>query len=669
MNQKKKPVLVIMAAGMGSRYGGLKQIDPVDAEGHVIIDFSIYDAVRAGFEKAVFIIKKENEEDFEEVIGRRIRKNIQVEYVYQELEALPEGYSVPEGRVKPFGTGHAVLACKDIIDGPFAVINADDYYGVDAFKKIYDYLESHEDDEKYRYTMVGYILENTLTENGHVARGICDLDEAGHLTGIHERTRIEKREGGAAYTEDDGQTWIKLPEGCTVSMNMWGFSASILSELEAEFPRFLEENLAKNPLKCEFFLPSVVSDLIAEDKAAVEVLKSKDRWYGVTYREDKEKVMEALNNLKVSGVYPMKLWQATIPERVAAEFQIPEKVVSVEPYGNGHINDTYLVTTDGTAKYILQGMNESIFKDADRLMENVVSVTEYLKKKIAEQGGNPERETLNIIPTKAGKNYFKSAKGSYRMFRFIEDATSYDEVKSPEDFYQSAVAFGNFQAMLADYPAASLHETIPDFHDTVKRFADFKAAVEADVMGRAKEAEKEIVFALQREKDTHVLMDLLKAGELPLRVTHNDTKLNNIMIDNRTGKGICVIDLDTVMPGLSANDFGDSIRFGANTAAEDEADLSKVSLDLHLFEVYVKGFLEGCRGRLTDKEMEVLPMGAKLMTYECGIRFLGDYLNGDVYYKIHREKHNLDRCRTQFALVADMERKWDEMCAIVAKYR
>lgn len=304
----KKPVLVIMAAGMGSRYGGLKQIDPIDGEGHIIMDFSIYDAVQAGFEEVIFIIKKENEKDFKERIGDRIAKQVKVTYVYQELK-LPEGYKVPEGRVKPFGTGHAILSCVGALDAPFLVINADDYYGRHAFKVMYEYLSSHEDDEKYRYAMVGYILENTLTENGHVARGVCRKDEEGHLVDITERTRIQRVNGHAAYSEDDGATWNKLPEGATVSMNMWGFQASMLKELAARFPAFLNENLEKNPLKCEFFLPAVVSELLEEGKAVVDVLMSTDRWYGVTYHEDKQVVMDAVAAMKKQGLYPEKLWR------------------------------------------------------------------------------------------------------------------------------------------------------------------------------------------------------------------------------------------------------------------------------------------------------------------------------------------------------------------------
>lgn len=306
----KKPVLVIMAAGMGSRYGGLKQIDPIDDEGHIIIDFSIYDAVEAGFEKIIFIIKKANEADFKAVIGERMKDHVQIEYVYQELTNLPDGYSVPEGRVKPYGTGHAILSCIDVIDGPFAVINADDYYGKNAYKMIYDYLANHEDDDKYRYAMVGYVLENTLTDNGHVARGVCVTDENHFLTDIKERTHIEKRpDGTSAYTEDDGATWTTIPEGSTVSMNLWGFSASMLKELKERFPKFLDENMSVNPLKCEFFLPSVVNELLDEGKATVEVLRSEDRWYGVTYKEDKEFVVNAIKRLKDSGLYPQRLWE------------------------------------------------------------------------------------------------------------------------------------------------------------------------------------------------------------------------------------------------------------------------------------------------------------------------------------------------------------------------
>lgn len=355
------------------------------------------------------------------------------------------------------------------------------------------------------------------------------------------------------------------------------------------------------------------------------------------------------------------------------QFQFGGKITGIEEYGNGHINDTFrltIVKEDGSEKRaILQRMNHEIFKQPIELMENILNVTSYLRERIVEAGGDPDRETLNVYVTEDGKPYYKDSDGNYwRAYYFIENATSYDAVEKPEDFYESAVAFGHFQKLLANYPAATLHETIVGFHDTKARFERFKQVVEEDKCGRAKEVEKEIQFVLDHQETAEVLGRMQKEGKLPLRVTHNDTKLNNIMIDDKTGKAICVIDLDTVMPGFAVNDFGDSIRFGASTGAEDETDLSKISCDLSLYEIYTKGFIEGCEGRLTMDEMKLLPMGAKVMTFECGMRFLTDYLEGDVYFKIHREKHNLDRCRTQFKLVEDMESKWDQMEKIVEKY-
>lgn len=304
----KKPILMIMAAGMGSRYGGLKQIDPVDEEGHMIIDFSMYDAKRAGFEKVIFIIKKEDEEDFKEAVGNRMEKYMKVSYAYQSVEDIPEGFERQKDRTKPWGTAQAVLSAHNQIDGPFAVINADDYYGVHAFQTIYDYLSTHGDDDKYRYAMVGYRLKNTVTDNGHVARGVCEINERGELTEVIERTRIEKRGGSIAYTEDGGTTWNELSPDKIVSMNMWGFTKSILEEIKAGFPAFLEKGLKENPLKCEYFLPAVVSRLLLENRAGVKVLESEDTWYGVTYKEDKKVVEKAIRKFKEEGIYPENLW-------------------------------------------------------------------------------------------------------------------------------------------------------------------------------------------------------------------------------------------------------------------------------------------------------------------------------------------------------------------------
>ena len=307
----KKPVLVVMAAGMGSRYGGLKQIDPVGSCGEAILDYSLFDAYEAGFETAVIIIKEAIKKDFLDTVGKRLEHApIEIRYAYQELDKLPAGYSVPEGRTKPWGTSHAVLCAKEAIDGaPFAVINADDYYGKSAFKVIYNYLCSAQDGEKYDYCMVGYELGKTVTDNGSVARGVCETDENGYLSGINERTKIEKYSGGIHYTEDDGASWTDLSAETTVSMNMWGYTNSFLREIADRFPAFLDATLSGNSVKAEFFLPGTVSQLLSEGKATVKVLTSPDKWYGVTYAADKPMVVAALKAMTESGLYPANgLW-------------------------------------------------------------------------------------------------------------------------------------------------------------------------------------------------------------------------------------------------------------------------------------------------------------------------------------------------------------------------
>ena len=304
----KEPILLIMAAGMGSRYGGLKQMDPVGPDGEVILDYSIFDARRAGFKRVIFLIKHEIEEDFRRLVGSRIEKHMEVRYAFQQLDKIPAPYTVPEGRVKPWGTGHAVLCCRELIDAPFVVINADDYYGVSAFQTAYDSLIRLQDDDRLCYMMVGYHLCNTLTDNVHVARGVCAVDAQGCLTEVTERTHIIKTCDGPLFTED-GQHYELLPEDCLVSMNMWGFTPSILTELAAGFPAFLEKTIRENPLKGEYFLPTVVGRLLKEDKAVVQVLPSRDKWYGVTYQADKPVVMEALRRMSGEGLYPAPLWK------------------------------------------------------------------------------------------------------------------------------------------------------------------------------------------------------------------------------------------------------------------------------------------------------------------------------------------------------------------------
>lgn len=307
----KKPILVVMAAGMGSRYGGLKQIDPVGCEGEAILDYSLFDAHEAGFDTAVIIIKEAIKKDFMETVGARLQKApMEIRYAYQELEKLPASYTVPEGRTKPWGTCHAVVCAREAIgDAPFAVINADDYYGKAAFKEIYNYLSAHADDDKYRYCMVGYELGKTVTDNGSVARGVCQVNGEGFLESVVERTKIEKQADGVIRFTEDGSTWTALPEKTTVSMNMWGFTPSFAAESEARFPAFLDKALAENPMKGEYFLPSTVSALLAEGKATVKMLYSPDKWYGVTYAADKPVVVAALKAMTEQGLYPDGLWK------------------------------------------------------------------------------------------------------------------------------------------------------------------------------------------------------------------------------------------------------------------------------------------------------------------------------------------------------------------------
>ena len=347
---------------------------------------------------------------------------------------------------------------------------------------------------------------------------------------------------------------------------------------------------------------------------------------------------------------------------VLSQFQMDSTAVSCERYGCGHINETYLVVTESGRRYILQKLSNRAFPDIAGLQENISAVTKYLHQQIDDPYG-----ALTLIPTLEGGTWYHHEENSdWRVYDFIEGSVCLQAPETPEDFYQSAIAFGTFQQQLGGFPAETLHETIAKFHDTPNRYRLFREALERDVMGRAKDVQPEIEFALAHEEVGGKLVAMRDAGELPLRVTHNDTKLNNVMLSEATRIPLCVIDLDTTMPGLSAYDFGDSIRFGAATAAEDEKDLSKMTIDLGLYRIFTRGFLTACPG-LTSKEREALPLGALTMTLECGVRFLTDYLDGDHYFGIHYPEHNLDRCRTQFKLVSEMEAKWEEMAKIVVE--
>ena len=359
-------------------------------------------------------------------------------------------------------------------------------------------------------------------------------------------------------------------------------------------------------------------------------------------------------------------------QEVLNGFDFGAPVVGAARFGCGHINDTFCVHTqpqdDCCRCFILQRMSSAAFKHPEQLMANIIGITDFLGEKIKAAGGDRSREAMEVIRTKNGEPYYTDSEGgAWRVYPYVTGTYCYQSAETPALFEASAKAFGKFQKMLCDYPAETLFEAIPHFHDTEDRLQKLKDAIAADVMGRVAEVSDEIAFVMEREKDCSVALQAQRDGILPLRVTHNDTKLNNVLIDKATGEGLCVIDLDTTMPGLAINDFGDSIRFGANHSTEDEHDLSKVNFDISLFEAYTRGFLAGADGALTDAELDYLPWGAKLMTLECGIRFLTDYLSGDTYFRIHYPDQNLYRCRTQFKLVRDYEAQWDEMNAVVKK--
>ena len=345
------------------------------------------------------------------------------------------------------------------------------------------------------------------------------------------------------------------------------------------------------------------------------------------------------------------------------------EVQSAEHFGNGHINDTYLVQTKNQKRYILQRINTRTFQDVEGLMENIHLVTGHIGRKVAQTGGDVQRESMSLIPSDRGLWYHKDNQGDcWRMFTYIEGSICLQKARNEQDLYECAAAFGKFQRQLEDFDAEQLSETIPHFHDTPKRLRDFEQAVQQDLLGRAQSVQREIEFVCRRKEDCAGMAGMLADGKLPLRVTHNDTKLNNVLLDSTTMQGLCVIDLDTVMPGLAANDFGDTVRFGANDCREDEQDQSRVHFLLPLYQVCVQGFLSQAGPALTEQEILTLPWGARLMTLECGIRFLTDYLQGDTYFKIEREQHNLDRARTQFTLVEQMEQQWQQMLACSEQY-
>lgn len=640
-----EPTLIILAAGLGSRYGGLKQLDAFLPQNKTIIEYSIYDAFKAGFRKFVIVIKKENEEAVKQMISHSFDNYFNITYVYQEAW---------KDRIKPLGTAHALYCCKDVAKGTMGIINGDDYYGYESFVKLYHDLKTKVDQS--HYVMVGYRLENTLSANGGVSRGIC-FEEDGYLKTVQECTGIIEKNG--CIKNDDA---LELHKDQIVSMNMWGFDENIFKEIEERLEIFLNNEYKQNPEKAEFYLPAIFDNLIKENKVQVRILKSDAKWYGVTYKEDRQEVIDGitkqLDHYQTNLIEYDKLTQKI--KIIASKFNIQGEVVQVLLNSSGNINDTYQIITT-TDHYLLQRINHHIFKDVEGLMNNMSLITHYLL--------NMNQTTLELIPTLEDTLYLEDEGNYYRIFKFIENSFTYDHSEYVEDFYRTAKCFGEFFKSLSDFDASTLIESIPNFHNTPVRYSQFEDSLKHGDKARIEEASEEIKELIERQYISHILYDLYNEGKILQRVCHNDTKLSNILMDKTTREPICVIDFDTIMPGFIGYDFGDALRSGANHTYEDNPNVDEVYFDLVLFEAFSKGFLESLKDTLTQGEIDSLVDGVKVIVYEQTLRFLSDYLLGDHYYKTSFPKHNLVRAKNQLALLIDIEKKEEQMREIIRKYK
>lgn len=638
------PMIVVLAAGLGSRYGGIKQMAPVGASGEWLLDFSLWDAWQAGFRKVLFIIRPELEDNFKETIGMRLAPYFEVDYVGQSFDVSLVPNVDLTTRVKPLGTGHALLCAKDKIQSPFVVINADDYYGPEAYKQLYKSLMNFKEDSEA--AMVAFPLKDTLSEHGTVARGICKKDSESRLISIMEKTGLIRSSG--VIMDEDG---IAIDSDTPVSMNIWGLQPSIIKLLEKSFESFKDSTLTKRPLTAEFYLPTCLSEGLQEKTISIEVLSSNDQWIGMTYQADRDAAALKLQQLQHKGVYPLQLWSLSSGfESILNAYSEIRQIEKVEPITRGHINATYKVlakTEQGYANFVLQQINTHVFKNPVGLMANIEAVTKHMTALGA--------RTLELLRTKSNDVYMVDKEGAYwRLYKYIENSVVPSDQASLAELHAAGEAFGAFQYALSDFPAQSLTAVIPNFHHTPERLQQLKHAIQENPCGRVKLAGESVDFALGLAHELDRIVSQLEDGTLPLRVTHNDTKVNNVLLTDSDKTGLCVIDLDTVMPGSLLYDYGDGIRSSVTGVAEDEENLSVIQVDLNRFEAFTAGFLKGLRGIQTPAEADQLLWGAVLMSYECGIRFLTDYLLGDVYFSISREAHNLIRAKSQFKLVKEL---------------
>lgn len=667
--------LVLLAAGIGRRFGGLKQLEPVGPGGEAILEYTAFDAARAGVGRVVLVVRPETEREFRQSVGKRIARFMDVAYVHQRMDDPRAAVQGGSQRARPWGTAHAVLCAGALIEDPFIVANADDLYGGEAIAAAVEFLRQSRDNVQ-THALIGYRLADTLPQAGRVSRAVCNT-AGGLLTDLIEMPEVW-REGDLIAARDALGATHRLDAEASVSMNLWAFRPGLLAELRTAFDRFLQVN-GESP-DAEFQLPVVLRELVRTGQACVRVIPWRGPWCGVTHRDDLDGIRAQLRALTDGGRYASPL----VPDRgeapldrirsVARHFSIDGELSTIAPLPGGHIHKSYVATLQsapGKPRFVVQRLNTAIFPDVDVLMENVARVCDHLQRRMREANSiDVDRRALTYVPARAGSLIHRAPDGScWRVCRFIEKSTSIEFPRTANDAANAGRAFGEFHAMLADFPSPELRETIPHFHDTPRRFAALIDAIAADSFRRAAGAHAEIEFARAHQSLAGALIEPMRRGELPIRIAHNDAKLSNVLLDAETGDPLCVVDLDTVMPGTVLFDVGDMMRTMLCPAGEDERDLSKVRIDRALFAGLVRGYLEATRDLLTSVERSLLVIAGMVIAYEQGIRFLADYLQGDQYYQTTRPAQNLDRCRVQFALLTQLEQHRADLESIVEMHK
>jgi hypothetical protein len=618
------PTLVLLAAGVGSRYGGPKQIDAVGPGGATLIDYAAYDARRVGFDRVVLVVRSENQAEVRAAAGDRIARHLPVDYAVQDT-ALPPGFRPPPGRTKPWGTGHALLAAAPHLHGPFAVLNADDFYGARSYRILADWFRR--DGSPAEHALVSFELRTTLSPAGPVNRGLCQVDGDSVLREIREVLKIEADGEEARHPTHDGS--LQVP-GDTAAYRIRG---------------------GRGPRATRGWAVGR-----AHSSGGPGPPRRAPRGAHRTGR-----VPEGPLDVSVSS---------SSAAAIADHFAVEGRLVSLAPQPGGHINESWLAVwegPEGRRRFLLQHVNRHVFRQPEKVMENMVRLTRHVADHLARESvPEPERRMLRVVPTRDGASHHRDPDGEvWRLLVWIEGTRSTERAETSAEARAAARAFGRFLRQLEDLPGPPLHETIPAFHDTPGRLEALERAVVADRVGRVEDVRAEIEAVLDRRPLGHSLAESVARGELKLRTSHNDAKISNVLFDEGSGEPLCVVDLDTVMPGLALHDFGDLVRSGGSDSAEDEQDLGRVAIRVPVFEALARGFAEGAMDALSPRERSLFPTAAGVITLEQAARFLTDHLDGDRYYRIDRPNHNLDRTRTQIRLVESLEAHDGELQGIV----